>query len=372
MEKIIQNILEKDWAMDSLAAETLSRDLSKSEQNTVIAAVGDINENMRENRDINRLKLNNLFDSIGFGAILGSCSLDRDVEYGPVFDFILEQQEKHTDSTLIFRGNGSKPRTSTGWRGSWASTIEQERSVIKETYLKAMKRGIPIITEITDSPQLGELAPYLSGQWIGARDMASTSLRFAMAGIHLAAAVKNGLVDESKNLEAAIKVIKSNTIDNDGAGFNLGSIASTNKSRGVATGILPIGQGNKHVAIFARGYPLPENMSSAERKTKALEHLSKMCTLAEMQNCAVLIDATHSVAPMFAFEQTDPMRFVKVLREINNAIEKDQIENSHRIRGIIGEAGPVKGRTDPNFILDNEGKKILSDLLEETFEVIKN
>lgn len=364
-------ILKRDWAMDPLAAEHLASQMDGQEEDLLEQRVKDIPEQVKQLRDNNREQLNKAFDGVGIVAVLGACSHDRNVNYHPLFDFLGEIQANNPQATIALRLNGSKPRTSTGWRGTWASTISEEREALFTTYTEAMNRGIPIITEITDGPQLGELAPFLSGQWVGARDVDSTSLRHAFQGIQLATGIKNGMTADAANVSNAINTIRSDTAKNDGSGFNLGSIAGSPNSRGIPTGILPVGEGNPHTAIFARGYPLPKEMVPSERRKKAIEHLSLMCITAEMLNCAVLIDGTHSVAPMFAIEPKDPNRFLAVLHEIHSAINADEIQDSHRIRGIIGEVGPVSGRTDPNFIVNKETEKILSDMLDQTFDTIK-
>lgn len=365
-----KEILMRDWAMDHKAADSLSSQLTTAEEDTILESVSMLDNEARNTRDTNRNNLNHAFDGLGIVAVIGACSLDIEVEYNPLFDFMQQMQSDHPDVIMTFRGNGSKPRSGTGWRGPWASTLPGERSVVFDVFKNATERGIPVITEITDAPQLGELAPFMSAQWVGARDSDATSLRHVFQGIQLATGVKNGMTSDSVNIINAIETIRSNSEINDGSGFNLGSIAGSINSRGVPTGILPVGRGNQHVAIFARGYPLPKNMPTQIRRQKAIEHLSVMCTAAEKLGSAVLIDGTHSVAPMFNIDQKDSNRFIGVLREISLAIQNEEIENSHRIKGIIGEVGPEKGRTDPNFILNGESEKILSESLTELLVMI--
>ena len=121
------------------------------------------------------------------------------------------------------------------------------------------------MSEVTQETQLGAFAPYLSGYWLGARDMLSTALGSAASAIHMGVGIKNGLDGKSETVRKRIEAVRKNTIDNKGSGVDLGHIASTPQFKGIPTGILPVGQGNNSNAIFARGYELLKEMASADR-----------------------------------------------------------------------------------------------------------
>lgn len=368
---LTQQTLEHHWAMDLAAAAFLAPQIdAEGESAKLHNAISHLAPEAIATRDVNRAQLIENFSGHGKAvAVLGACSMDKQVAYAPLFDLIQEIQAEDPDVKAVWRGNVSKPRSGIGWRGTWPSTIPEERSVVFDTYNEALNRGIGIVTEVTDNPQLGDLAPYLSGVWLGARDMPSTGLRYGVKTIQLGSGIKNGMSGDPKDVRNAIETIQSNSVENDGSGSNLGSIAGTLQQRGIATGVLPIGRGNPNVAIFARGYELPKHLTANERRAAAFSHLSSMCTLAEMFDCAVLIDGTHGVVPMLVVEP-DQNRLLGVLREVHTGIRQRRIENAHRIRGIIGEVGPVKGRTDPNYIIDTVGAKILKATLAETMAII--
>ena len=365
-----QQELTQHWAMDEAAAHKLTPQLSRLEQAIISTATEMITPTMAETRDINRKRITTVFGGAGSMAVLGMCSMDHEAKLDELFEFLGEVQQEHPDTVVATRINGSKPRSGKGWRGQAFDLDGNTRQALIDTNIQALAAGLPVITEITDAPQLGMLAPFLSAMWLGARDMDSTALRHAAHLIKLPTGIKNGMTGSCKNVNDAIETIRSNSAQNDNSGVNVGSIASSAHLRGVATGVLPVASGNPNVAIFARGYELPAWVNATERRRAAIEHLSMMCVLAADQDCAVLIDGTHSVAPMFDIERKDPDRFLFVLDEIHQAISKGEVRNAERIRGVIGEVGMISGRTDPNFIVDARGKRLLKNILKRTLELI--
>lgn len=248
----------------------------------------------------------------------------------------------------------------------WYSLDRDERAAMFNVYQRAVDRGIAVVTEMTQETQLGALAPWLSGYWLGARDMPSSTLRTVSSVYHLAVGVKNGIDGNPKDVANAVKVIRSNSADNRYSGADLGTVAATADFRGLATGVLPVAQGSQEVAVFARGYPLPEDMTARERRTIALEHLSRMCTLGAQLGCAVVIDGTHDVPPMFDIDKKDPDRIIPVMQEFNRAVADGSIRDAHHLAGVIAEVSTSEGFTDPNYVLDTERKRQLGELVAET------
>jgi phospho-2-dehydro-3-deoxyheptonate aldolase len=365
-----QEILERDWAMDTEAAVHLRSQLDPREVAILKSFVETLSEDARSSRDSNRERIAEVFAGIGSMAVFGPCSLDANVNFEPLHQLVDDMSQTHTNSVIAERGNAFKPRTGPNWRGAGASVMPTERKAVFDFFIDAAERGIPVITEITDSPQLGELAPFLSGQWIGARDVGSSSLRHSFRGIKLPSAIKNGISGGSADVENAIHTILGNTHQSSGSGFWLGSIASSLTSRGIPTGILPAGTGNPNVAVFARGLELPEDMRLRAKKEMAIKHLSEMCIAAVEIDCAVLIDATHSLAPMFGISPKDPQRLLGVLDELGQLIESNEILAADRIRGFVGEVGPEIGRTDPNLVLTESNTKKLKQSAGELLNII--
>jgi phospho-2-dehydro-3-deoxyheptonate aldolase len=365
-----QEILERDWAMDTEAAALLASQLDPREVAAVKGFIETLTEDARVARDHNRERIADVFAGIGSMAVLGPCSLDANVDFEPLHQVIDELSQAHPNSVIAERGNAFKPRTGPNWRGPGASIIPTERRAVFDFFTDAVERGMPIITEITDSPQLGEVAPFLSGQWIGARDAGSSSLRHSFRGIKLPSAIKNGLTFGATDVTNAIQTVMGSTEQSSGSGFWLGSIASTPTSRGIPTGILPASTGNPNVAVFARGLELPGDMSLQAKREMAIRHLSEMCIAAVNIDCAVLVDATHSLAPMFGINQKDPQRLLGVLDELGQLIESNEILCTDRIRGFVGEAGPEIGRTDPNLVLTESNTHKLKQSAGELLKII--
>ncbi len=359
--------LTHHWAMDTSAAETLAEQMDDAGEKISL----EFDPIAVAARDRHRSLVGDIFTRRSAkGLILvGPCSLDMNVDYEPLFDFVEELQEQNPDALIAMRANGAKPRTGPGWKGLWYGNVE-ERERLFEIYNEAFTRHIPLITEVTENSQIGALAPWLSGMWVGARDVESTALRGTLSAIHLPLGIKNGRDGSVGVLAKAIQTVRASSSDNNGSGADIGTIASNPHSRGIPTGILPIGEGNSELAIFARGYELPKEMDPEERRKKAIEHLSAMCMLGAEAGTAVLIDGSHSVPPMLDISRQDPDRFLAVLGEIHTAIEKQQIKNATQIAGVLGEVGPELGRTDQNLLLDDNRKKELSRLVATTIKLL--
>lgn len=366
--------LEHHWSLDSQAAEVLGTRIYESGQEGSIA---DITEGLNEDgvkwRDYHREHIADIFTgkSSDCLVVLGPCSLDNHTDYSVLFDYINDLQDTYPDTLFALRANSAKPRTSGGWTGLWYSTDPQERQRIIDVYDEALQHHIPVLAEVTQATQVGALAPWMSGIWLGARDIQSTTLRSVTSAIHLPVGIKNGIDGDPEVIKNTLKAIRSNTVLNDGSGVDLETIASTATTTGIPTGILPVGEGNHQAAIIARGYNLPENMSPAQRREAALSYISEMCILgAEMGN-TVLIDGTHGVPPMFDIPRKDPDRIIPVLHEIKNAVRSGEIQHAERLSGIVAEVGPNTGKTDPNYILDDERRENLGRLIGETIEMVQ-
>ena len=63
--------------------------------------------------------------------------------------------------------------------------------------------------------------------------------------------------------------------------------------------------------------------------------------------------------------QKDADRLVPALSKVHAAKKAGRIEESDQIVGVIGEVGPVTGRTDLNWILDDFHKDQLSHIAHE-------
>lgn len=372
MKTSTEQLLQHHWALDQEAAEALSERLTQDQHDHIEGLVADFDDSAIEVRDANRRKIGEIFTKTSHDGLMvvGPCSLDDHSDYGEVFDYIEHLQADNPDAVIGMRANGAKPRTGGGWTGLWYSTDPEERAKLFQTYRETMNRGIPIISEVTQATQLGALAPWMSGFWLGARDISSTALRTMSSAIHLPVGIKNGIDGNPQIVANTVKTITGDTEANEGSGVDLGTIASTPDFAGIATGLLPVGEGNHQVAIFARGYELPESLSPEARRAAALNYLSAMCLLGSELGSAVLIDGSHDVPPMFDIKRKDPNRIIPVLEEFNQAIRDGQIENAHQLAGVIAEVGPNTGKTDPNYVLDECGKRILAELIKSTLELV--
>lgn len=366
-----QELLERHWMLDTSAARAIAERLTDGQHETLELSVACISSEAIVARDRNREEIGNIFTGVSDKKliVIGPCSLDTNVDYSVLFDYISELQERHPGALIAFRGNGAKPRSGKGWTGLFYGNTE-ERARLFEIYGEAVERDIPILTEVTEAEQLGALAPYLSGVWVGARDVESTALRGKFSAYHLPVGIKNGRTGNVEIVEKAVETVRANSSDNDNSKVFLGQLAMRPDSPGIATMPVPVTEGNKHVAIIARGYELPEDMKKSKKREAAIQHLSALCLLGANVGCAVLIDGTHSVPPMFDIDKKEEKRFLKVLSIFRKAIKKNEIDRPEQIKGVIGEVGPETGRTDPNLILDAPNRKELSNLIGKLVDLL--
>ncbi len=366
-----QTALEYYWALDSMSAEVFASRMDAAGQSRRLEAIysplGEIA--IDDTVGMSRDRIGAIFRGeskeklIAFGPCSDGNEQDLPVQLDELFDFIEKLQETYPGALFAVRLNGAKPRTGPDWTGSYYSLNPNSRMHLIEHYISAANRGIPALSEITQESQLGLLAPYLSAAWLGARDMQSTTLRTALSAYHLPAGVKNSISGQPKTVEDAVRTIRSNSKDRGNTGVEL-TIAGH-----MADVPLPVGQGNKDVAIFARGHELRKGTLAEEGRALALEHLGIMCTLGVELGATVIIDGSHDVPKMFNLATSegkkDPDRLVPVLREIHRGIEEERVENASQIGGLIGEVGPDVGDTDPNFILDEAHKEQLMKVVDE-------
>lgn len=368
-------ILVEHWALDETAAGSLASQLNAEEAERLEGFVEPLEEGVKV-RDYYRDEIGAIFEGKSSKRlmIIGPCSLDIDVDYTDLFDYIEELQAVHEEDAIIaLRGNGAKPRTSGGWTGLFYATSAKERGALESIYLDAFSRGIPIVTEVTQPTELGSLAPYLSGFWLGARDVQSTALRSIASAYHLPVGIKNDPSGSFEVVENTIKAVRKKSGDNDGSGVDLGTIASSSvHPRGISTGVLPVGEGNQQTAIIARGYKLPDAMPSAEKRKAAIAHLSGLCAVGLKTGSAVIVDVSHGVAPMLDVGGKDQDRVVKVLREFHQALRNGELTDSEVLAGIMGEVGVVTGRTDPNHLLTPENRAHLGQLAQITFQLLNS
>jgi phospho-2-dehydro-3-deoxyheptonate aldolase len=359
------------WSLDKLAADYFASRMDENDTDHIHKFLDNIEENAEalSIRDSARSELGKIYsgESEKQVIILGPCSLDVETDYAELFSSMKKLQQERPEALIVLRANGAKPRTNGKWRGMHYSTDVSERERLVEIYKQAFEAGIPIVTEVTNSTELGAYAPYLSGYWLGARDMMSTDLRAVAGAYHLAVAVKNGLDGETKTVQNTIEAIRKNTYENEGSGIEI-NIASTPNHAGIASGVLPVGEGNKQVGIIARGYSLPERMSQWRRKRKVAHHIGKLCLLADEMGSAVLIDGSHEVPPMLKIKKSDGDRFPKVMHEIVKLIHKRKITNAGKIVGFVVEASTTIGKTDKNYIASPENMEALGNVSEELEE----
>ncbi len=369
MAETTTKLLTHHWALDELAAEALTSVIDNAEHERIQVVAAGLGSVAVQARDQHRADVTASYTGESQQQVFveGPCSVDAETNYEELFDVIEWLQDEHPQTKVGVRINGKKPRTKGGWRGLAYSTDPNDRERLHEILNEAFERQLPIFFEVTDAQELGEFAPYATSYWLGARDMASTALRAGAAGIHLPWAAKNGLDGKTETVRNTLLSGRMNSADSEGSGFNLGTIAAGPHHRGVATGILPMGEGNPAGAIIARGYPLPENISPQEGRRLAIEHISQLCGLAKDLNRKVLIDKTHGAPAMLGIERENnedyDSRLVVVSHEISTAIETGEIKNAEYIGGEVAEIGTHTGRTDPNFIVNWENKEILSGMM---------
>lgn len=366
--------LRHHWRLDERAAEALGERIHLSEQDHYIHnVVESLDDESTKWRDDHRERIANIFTGASNEGlvVLGPCSLDAHTDYSVLFDYVNQLQDTYPDTLFAVRANSAKPRTSGGWTGLWYSSDPNERQKVFDIYDEALRHHIPVLAEVTQPTQVGALAPWMSGIWLGARDISSTTLRTMASAIHLPIGIKNGIDGDPETIKNTLKAIRSNTEMNDGSGVDLETVASTAFFPGIPTGILPVTEGNHQAAIIARGYDLPEGMSAVERRAAALDYISQMCILGAEMGSTVLIDGTHGVPPMFDIPRKDPDRIIPVLHEIKEAVRSGEVKRSDRLSGIVAEVGPNLGKTDPNYVLDDERKANLARLIGETIEMVQ-
>lgn len=374
MSAEIQSLLEHHWALDSLAAEAFANSLPPAGEDHIYAIADSLNPIAVIARDMHRLEQKELtagrIDKMWFTG--GPCSTDMDVPYAPLHALRMELVEQHPDWIIDERLNGDKPRTSFGWRGLLNSTNPEERRRAFEIMEEAFILGIPIWSEVTDPWHLGSIAPYSTGVWLGARDIGSSLLRGALSAVPgMCVAGKNGTDGLAKTVGNAMLAIGSTTLDNEGSGINLGTIGGTAHHPGYPTGILPVGQGNQHVSIIARGYELPTGLTEQERDGAAYDNISSMCELATVRGTVLRLDLNHGSPKMFTVDVSCPDRSLKVIQKIGKGIISGRIKNADRIRGLLCEIGPVRGRTDPNELIDSGTAHRIGEIMMTLSDAIK-
>jgi phospho-2-dehydro-3-deoxyheptonate aldolase len=379
MSKVeVQDLLTHHWAMDEMAAEALAAQIERfggqEQLNTVVA---DLDQDIINFRDQSRKTAANIFTrrTKKKMVILGECSVDHQTDYDELFENIenVAAEIKMVDPEVEagVRINAAKPRTKGGWTGLSHSLDIAQRAILPSIFKKALKLNLATFSEITNVTQLGSIAPYLTGPWAGTRDMQSTAIRNGFTVYHLPSLLKNSQDGSRETIQNAA---------NEDSGVDIGNIARTAYHPGISAQILPVGEGNQNVGIIARGRNLTDvekSMSSDRRRQLALEHLSSMCVAGSEQSAGLFIDGSHDVPAMFDVERDSPSdpknpnRLVKVLSEINHAIETGDIQDAQQIVGFIGEVGLKHGRTDPNYLIDTPaGKAVLSALLGRTVVLI--
>lgn len=365
--------LQHHWSLDVQASERLAEIIDFSGQADHISSVVEqLDETAVNKRNDNRNEIGDIFTKKSDKSlvVVGPCSIDAHTDYNELLDYIEVLRDENPASVIAMRANSAKPRTAGGWTGLWYSTDPSERSKIRDVYENAFMRGIPVLAEVTQETQLGSLAPWMSGAWIGARDIPSTTLRSAFSAFHLPVGVKNGIDGNPNTVKDTVLTIGRSSAENDDSGVDLGTVASSHIFNGIPTGILPVGEGNKQVSIIARGYELPEGFSAEEGRAATIGYLSLMCTLGSELGSAVLIDGSHSVPKMLKVGGKDPNRIIPVLEEINRAVHNGEVEQAHQLAGLVLEIGTTTGKTDPNFILNKETKSQLGSLIGITVDLI--
>ena len=370
----VGELLQNHWAMDSRAAEYLASDLSSQEEDIISAHVADIPAAALKMRDSNRQEFADVIlgRSTKFLCGAGPCSQDRELDQQLVNQVALALTEQYGDMVLpLARINGAKPRSGGkpiedggDWTGLYHSMRTGDRKHLFDTYLESLDSGIACITEITNPNQLGALAPFLSGFWLGARDMPSTGLRTMTSAFHLPALIKNSKDGKASTVKAALENIARSSSDNSDSGLDMGTIASSPTSRGVSTGILPIGEGNSVTAIISRGYAVDRRGVLAEEREKAgIDHISVMNQLAAEMGRPNVLDGSHDAPKMFNIAADDPGRFAKVMEKITEKILSGEIQNPDVIRGVLVEVGSDVGRTDPNWVINEHTVSQLGDII---------
>jgi phospho-2-dehydro-3-deoxyheptonate aldolase len=361
-----QELLVQHWGMDKMAADALATVVTPAEEERFIEIAESIPSADAARRNSHRLLIADSFAGRSGRKVFieGPCSIDETTPYEELFDVLCYVQDEHPDATLGTRIVGDKSRTTVGWRGPAYSLNPKERARLHEVHREAMDRGLPVFSEVSAGHELGEYAPYMSGFWLGALGMTSTALRSDTTLFNgLPVAIKSspdGSVDMVRN---AVLAVRATTETNNGSGVNIGTIASTPDQRGIPTGILPVGVGNNHAAIIARGYALPKGTSSEVGTRLAIEHISDLCRLAKELGSVVLIDKTHATPVMIGLDRKDSNRLVAVSSTIQEALEAGEIEDAEYLGGEVAEVSTQVGRTDPNYIVSWKNRAEYSEMI---------
>lgn len=280
--------------------------------------------------------------------VFGPCSVDASTNFDKLFDHIQEMQKDNPGVLIAVRLNGSKPRTSGDNTGLFNSVDNEERDALVRAYQNAFARKIPIMTELVSTDEFGRLAPYLSGAWLGARDMGSTKLRTVASATRLPIFIKNGMDGTAKTVAGAIKAVGRGTKENKNSGVNLGFLSHTYTHNGWPAP-LPVDKGNNNIGIIARGYELPEDMDPEKKRKLTISHLGGLCTLAAETGRKVWIDGGHGVPPMLNIDRKKESRFPLVMNMLLDAAENGEIDHFAVVMGTICELGTWHGNTDKNL-----------------------
>lgn len=358
------------WALNPEAAHVAAERMRPGERDQVMRIADELPLEAVEARDEARVLFADI-NAIPEGSPpppkkatgVGPCSTDGETAGDGLFDMIEEIQEDNPDVMMYARLNGAKPRTNGKYLGALYAVDPDERKVFLERVHTAFERRIPILTEITAPWQLGIMAPYLTGYWIGARDATGTDLRAASAGLTISTGIKNTLDGDPQKVLQAMQAIRHDN-DPDGSGMRIPDIGESSDERGISVGILPA-DGNDRLTIIARGYDLPTDMPMELRREAALGHISSLCALGVAEDAAVTIDGSHDTPKMFGIDRANPERFPQVMRQIFAAIAAGEIENATAIRGMLCEVGTATGRTDKNMIVSRATTRDMSGLVRE-------
>ncbi len=368
----IESKLTHHWALDGVAAAEVANGITEQGCEYIDNVLHGVESQWEavKARDEHRDEIGKIFrgESDKQLIVIGPCSLDAETDYQELFNYIRELQDEHPEAVIALRANGSKPRSKGGWGGLVRSTDPEEQDKTVSIYQEAFERKIPILTEITDKDEFSALGPYLSAAWIGARDMQSTALHTVFSATRLPIAVKNGTDGKTETVRNALTAIGNNTEANDGSGVNLGRIASTYEPNSVGlAAMVQVGEGNQNVAIIARGFELPKDMSAEAKTDAAVRHLGELCTLAADVECTVLLDGGHGVPEMVDIPRKDGDRFPRVMQVLSEAILMGQVPNADRLRGKLVEISTNEGRTDVNWLIsDASGRGGLSAIIHRS------
>jgi 3-deoxy-D-arabino-heptulosonate 7-phosphate (DAHP) synthase len=362
--------LEHHWALNPEAAHVAADRMHPRERDQIMRITDGFSVEAVERRDAART----LFAEISAipegtppppkkAAGAGPCSGDEETAGDALFDMIEEIQDDNPDVMMYARLNGAKPRTNGKYLGALYAINPDERKAFLARVDEAFNRGIPILTEVTAAWQLGIMAPYLTGFWIGARDATGTDLRAAAAGMTFTKGIKNTLDGDPQKLLQAMQAIRHDN-DPDGSGMRIPELGETSDERGISVGNLPA-DGSDSLTIIARGFDLPEDMPVELRRQAALGHISALCTLGVQEGVAVTIDGSHDTPKMFGIPRSNPDRFPQVMRQIFAAVAAGEIENPTAIRNMLAEVGTATGRTDKNLLVSRATTRELSELVND-------